>query len=195
MCRREYESQDRKVNERPVEFHFVFDQLSKSSVRSVLDRYDGAAQRSTKLWVRRHGDGQCAGLSAERHLQPALSRLGRRHQGSGAKRNIRRDHVYQRSGAHCGSPRRRPVYVPPPTSCRSRTQCSVICPTSVRFFRGGKSRNGRRPTGCASPRRNTGAVIPAISGLAETTSRHRGGSTWTKNTICCVSPCKSLNPV
>jgi len=37
VCRREYESQDRKVNERPVEFHFVFDQLSKSSVRSVLD--------------------------------------------------------------------------------------------------------------------------------------------------------------
>src|ERR1035438_3246982 len=70
VCRREYESQDRKVNERPVEFHFVFDQLSKSSVRSVLDRYDGAAQRSTKLWVRRHGDGQCAGLSAERHLHP-----------------------------------------------------------------------------------------------------------------------------
>jgi 2-polyprenyl-3-methyl-5-hydroxy-6-metoxy-1,4-benzoquinol methylase len=37
VCRREYESQDWKVNERPVEFRFVFDQLAQLNARSVLD--------------------------------------------------------------------------------------------------------------------------------------------------------------
>ena len=37
VCRREHESQAWKVNERPIEFRFVFDQLSKLSPHSVLD--------------------------------------------------------------------------------------------------------------------------------------------------------------
>jgi len=37
MCRREYQSQDWKINERPIEFRFIFDQLSQLSPRSVLD--------------------------------------------------------------------------------------------------------------------------------------------------------------
>jgi len=37
LCRGEYESQVRKINERPVEFRFVFDQLSQLNARSLLD--------------------------------------------------------------------------------------------------------------------------------------------------------------
>jgi SAM-dependent methyltransferase len=37
LCRREYESQNWKINERPIEFRFVFDELSKLAPRSILD--------------------------------------------------------------------------------------------------------------------------------------------------------------
>ncbi len=37
ICRREYESQDRKINERPIEFRYVFEQIARLNPATVLD--------------------------------------------------------------------------------------------------------------------------------------------------------------